>query len=220
MKVPDDVVKAACDRYLKNGKPTNRPEILADSDFDIVFQYQWHYAGLVNYYLLAQNVANFGKLHYIMQTSLLKTLANKHRKSVAFMWRKYKNTVRTPVGPRRCIKVVIERPDKLPLTAIFGGLSLRRQVKAVLKDYVPIRRPRRTEILKRLLANACEVCNSSNQVEVHHVRKLSDLQKMGRKALPDWAKIMIARKRKTLVLCKSCHMAVHAGRPLPQMVSI
>ncbi|CAN5599105.1 hypothetical protein BH11ARM2_BH11ARM2_28800 [soil metagenome] len=84
---------------------------------------------------------------------------------------------------------------------------------------MPIRRPRRTEILKRLLANACEVCNSSDQVEVHHVRKLSDLQKMGRKALPDWAKIMIVRKRKTLVLCKSCHGAVHAGRPLPQMVS-
>jgi len=220
LKVPDDVVKAACDRYLKKGKPVNRPEIMADSDFDIVLQYQWHYAGLVNYYLLAQNVANFGKLRYIMETSLLKTLANKHRKSVAYMWRKYKNTVRTPDGPRRCIKVVIERPDKLPLTAIFGGLSLRRQVTAVLKDHVPIRRPRRTEILKRLLANACEVCSSSEEVEVHHVRKLSDLKKMGRKALPDWAKIMIIRKRKTLVLCKSCHVAVHAGRPLPQMVSI
>ena len=89
-----------------------------------------------------------------------------------------------------------------------------------MKDYVPIRRPRRTEILKRLLANACEVCSSSDQFEVHHVRKLSDLKKMGRKALPDWAKIMIVRKRKTLVLCKSCHVAVHAGRPLPQMVSI
>lgn len=135
--MPADVVKAACDRYLRNGKTTNRPEILGDPDFDIVLQYQWHCAGLVNYYLLAQNVANFGRLRYIMETSLLKTLANKHRKSVAFMWRKYKNTVRTPDGPRRCIKVVIERPEKQPLTAVFGGLSLRRQVKAVLKTTCP-----------------------------------------------------------------------------------
>jgi hypothetical protein len=32
--------------------------------------------------------------------------------------------------------------------------------------------------------------------------------------LPDWAKIMIARRRKTLALCHSCHTALHAGRPL------
>jgi group II intron reverse transcriptase/maturase len=219
LKVPKDVVKTACDRYLKRGKPTNRPEILADSDFDIVSQYQWHYAGLVNYYLLAQNVANFSKLRYIMENSLLRTLANKYRSSIGSMWRKYMNVVQTPDGPRRCIKVVIERQDKKPLVAYFGGLSLKRQVTAILRDQVPIRRPRRTEILKRLLANTCEVCKSCEEVEVHHVRKLSDLKKMGRKTLPDWAKIMIFRKRKTLILCKSCHGLVHAGKPLPQIVS-
>jgi hypothetical protein len=53
-------------------------------------------------------------------------------------------------------------------------------------------------------------------VEVHHVRKLADLKKKGRKKLPDWAKIMIVRNRKTLVVCRICHAAIHAGKPLPQ----
>ena len=102
------------------------------------------------------------------------------------------------------------------MIARFGGIPLRRKERPVLKDRVPIRRPLHTELLQRLLADECEVCGSSEQVEVHHVRKLSDLKAKGRKALPDWAKIMIARRRKTLVLCHACHVAVHAGRPLPQ----
>ena len=219
LKAPRDVVKAACDRYLKNGKPTNRPEISSDSDFDIVQQYQWHYAELVNYYRMAQNVGSFARLRFIMESSLLRTLADKHRSSVGKMWKKHKSKVQTPDGPRRCLAVQVERPGKPPLVARFGGVSLRRQMKAVIRDQVPIRRPRRTEILQRLLANVCEVCGSADRVQVHHVRKLSDLQAKGRKELPDWAKIMIVRRRKTLVLCQHCHTAVHNGNPLPRKPS-
>lgn len=216
LKVPTTVIDQACKRYQKKGKPTHRPEIAADSDFDIVKQYQWHYAGLVNYYLLAQNVRSFSKLYWVMQTSLLRTLANKHKTSVGKIWRKHKDKVDTPFGPRRCVSVTYKREGKNPLIARFGGLPLRRNVKAILWDRVPIRRPRRTELIKRLTADKCEVCGSKNQVEVHHIRKLSDIQKKGRKTLPDWAKIMIVRRRKTLVVCRSCHMAIHAGKPLPQ----
>jgi group II intron reverse transcriptase/maturase len=216
LRVPREVIQGACDRYLKRGKPTHRPELAANSDFDIVQQYQWHYAGLVHYYLLAQNVGVFSRLRWVMESSLLRTLANKHKTSVGKLWRKHKSTVLTPHGPRRCVVVVHRRPGKQPLVARFGGLPLRRRTDAVLSDAVLIRRPRRTELLQRLLADECEVCSATGSVEVHHVRKLADLKGKGCKKLPDWAKIMIARQRKTLVLCRSCHATVHAGRPLPQ----
>ncbi|MEM5641056.1 hypothetical protein AAHB52_01065 [Bacillus toyonensis] len=45
------------------------------------------------------------------------------------------------------------------------------------------------------------------QCEVHHVRKLKDLK--GKKK---WEEFMIARRRKTLVLCKDCHVKLHAGK--------
>jgi group II intron reverse transcriptase/maturase len=217
--VPHDVIQAACARYMKRGKPTHRAEIAADSDYDIVRQYQWHYAGLVNYYLLAHNIGSLSKVRWILESSLLRTLANKHKTSVGKLWQKHKSKVLTPYGPRRCVIAEIHRPDKEPLVARFGGLPLRRQMNAVLRDEVPIRRPRRTELIKRLLADECEVCGSTDQIEVHHVRKVADLKKQGRKQLPDWAKIMIIRRRKTLVLCHSCHAAIHAGKPLPQPLS-
>lgn len=219
LHVPHDVIQAACARYMKRGKPTHRAEIAADSDYDIVRQYQWHYAGLVNYYLLAHNVGSLSKVRWILESSLLRTLANKHKTSVGKLWQKHKSTVLTPYGPRRCVVAEIHRPGKKPLVARFGGLLLRRQMKAVLHDDVLIRRPRRTELIKRLLADECEVCGATEQIEVHHVRKLADLKQTGRKELPDWAKIMIIRRRKTLVLCHSCHAAIHAGNPLPQPVS-
>jgi hypothetical protein len=62
----------------------------------------------------------------------------------------------------------------------------------------------------------------TEQIEIHHIRALKDLNKYEGREKPDWVKIMkimAARRRKTLVLCHTCHMDLHAGRPLRQKVS-
>jgi len=65
----------------------------------------------------------------------------------------------------------------------------------------------RNELGKRLLADKCEWCGiSGTQVEVHHVRKLADL-----KGETLWERQMMARRRKTMVLCVECHDELHAG---------
>ena len=219
LKLPPDVIDTACTRYMRRGKPVHRTRLTMDSDYDIVKQYQWQYAGLVQYYALAQNIGTLGKLRWVMETSLLRTLAAKHKTTSRKLWRKHKSTVQTEHGPRRCLAVTVPRPGKEPLVARFGGLPLRRKKTAVLQDHMRIYLPVRTELVQRLLADECEVCGSTEQVEVHHVRKLADLKARGRKELPSWAKLMIARQRKTLVLCHACHVAVHAGQPLPKAKS-
>jgi len=219
LRVPLDVVRANIARYLHKGKVKARPEIKADSDFDIVKQYQWQYAGLVNYYLLAQNVCWLGRLHGVMQTSLLRTLAAKHDTGVGKLWRKHKSTVQTPYGPRRCLQALYPRAGKEPLVARFGGLPLRQQKQAVLKDQTTIRRPRYVELLQRLLAEECELCGSTEKVEVHHLRKLSDIRQRGRKEKPFWMQVMMRRRRKTLVVCQACHVAIHAGKPTRQRLT-
>jgi AI2M/AI1M-like HNH endonuclease len=52
------------------------------------------------------------------------------------------------------------------------------------------------------------------QIEVHHIRALKDLNTYDGREKPRWMKIMAARRRKTLVLCRTCHNDLHAGRPL------
>ena len=70
----------------------------------------------------------------------------------------------------------------------------------------------RTELIKRLLANQCELCGSTKNIEVHHIRKLADLNIKGRNEKSAWAQLMAIRNRKTLVLCHSCHVQIHNGK--------
>src|SRR6266511_861252 len=137
--VPRDVVRQRCTLYLRKGSPAQRGSLLHDDDFTIVAKYQAEYAGLVQYYLLAQDVFRLGALHWIMETSLLKTLAGKHRSTVTRMARRYKATIQTSDGPRACLQVIVERDGgRKPLIARFGGIPLRRQRTAVLTDQRPV----------------------------------------------------------------------------------
>jgi len=69
---------------------------------------------VVQYYLLAHNVHWLSKLHWVSEVSLLKTLAGKHKSSVAAMARKYKATTETANGPGKCLQVVIREQRRSP----------------------------------------------------------------------------------------------------------
>ena len=186
--------------------------LLHDDDLSIVQRFQQEYRGLVQYYVLAQNLSWFSKLYWIMETSLLKTLACKHRSSIKKQKAKYKTTTTSTSGKTvHCLQVVVERPGKKPLVATWGGISLAHKRKAVIEDTPYKVYGGRTELIKRLTADTCELCGSSKDIEVHHIRKLADLKTKGKSAPPVWVQIMAARQRKTLVVCRECHTAIHNG---------
>lgn len=215
LRVPAAFINDRCRRYMKKGKPIHRKERTYETDYSIICQYQSEYRGYVQYYQLADNIAWLSKLHWAMRLSLLKTLAHKYKLSVAKVRRRYAATVETPKGPRKCLEVQVPRAGKNPLIARFGGIPLCVNREAIIQDQV-LTKPSmgRTELIQRLLANACEACDSTLNVEVHHIRKLADLNQPGRNPKPGWVKLMAARQRKTLVLCRECHRNLHAGRPL------
>jgi group II intron reverse transcriptase/maturase len=98
LRVPTSVIESKCARYMANGKPVHRAELLMESDYTIVSLYQQEYRGLVQYYKLAHNIAWLHKVQWIMRTSLLKTLAHKHKSSVLKMVRKHITTINTTDG--------------------------------------------------------------------------------------------------------------------------
>ena len=213
--VPKTVIRQRCALYLSNGKPAQRGTLLHDDDFTIVAKYGSEYRGLVQYYLLAQDVFRLGCLRWTMETSMLKTLAGKHRSTVPKMARKYKKTIETPAGPRTVFRVSVERDrGRKPLVARFGEIPLRRADTAVLTDQRPVlASTRRNELIHRLVAGRCEICERTENLEVHHIRKLADLNRPGRPDKPAWMHLMAMRRRKTLVICRRCHEDIHAGRP-------
>ena len=217
LRVPTAVIKAKSAPYLTRGKPERRPQLINEDDHTIISTYGAEYRGIVQYYLLAGNVDRLYRLHWVMETSLLKTLANKYRSSVSKMARTYKTTIDTPHGPRRCVEARVERSGRKPLVARFGGIPLRRQKEAVVTDRLPV--PgivRHKELVTRLLADRCEICANTDGIQVHHVRRLADLNRPGQPQ-PTWAQLMARRRRKTLVVCQACHDTIHAGQPTPML---
>lgn len=212
--IPEGLVEKKRQRFLRNGKGIHRAELIQNHEYHIVQQYQWEYRELVEYYALAQNLNSLSILRWTMETSLLKTLANKFRTTVAKTLKRLRSIWKTPHGPRRCLRVTIPREGNKPLTAVFGGLSLKRRPNANIKDqaimpYIH----KRSEVITRLLRSTCEVCGSIENVEIHHIRRLADLKIRGRREKPLWMQIMITRKRKTLAVCRKCHMDIQYNRP-------
>src|SRR3954451_20640042 len=213
LRVPREVIKAKSAPYLHRGKPAKQKALTNGSDHTIVATYGAIYRGIVQYYLLAGDVYRLHRLRWVMETSMLKTLAGKHRSTVSKMAAKHKAKIQTPHGPRTCFEASIARDDRKPLVARFGGIPLKRQKAAALTDRAPTGAtyPHK-ELIKRLLADICELCGQLDNMEVHHVRTLTELTKPGQ-LLPEWARLMTKRRRKTLVVCDACHGRIHPGQP-------
>jgi group II intron reverse transcriptase/maturase len=212
LKVPIEVIRAKCSPYLHHGEPIRRTERTVDTAFSIVAQFQAEFRGVAEYYKLAFNRHRLGRLHYVMERSLTKTLARKYRITVPQVYRRFRAVLDTEHGPRRGLQVTVDRGGgKKPLIAQWGGISLARDLTpTVLNDAPPkIWSGRRSELVQRLLADTCELCGSQHQVEVHHIRALKDLNPKGRKQPPEWVVRMASRRRKTLVVCRACHEGIH-----------
>ena len=215
LRVPKSVIKAKCARYMQRGKPARLPQLTNNDDHTIIARYGAQYRGLVQYYLLAGDVWRLSRLHWVMVTSMLKTLAGKYDSSVSKMARKYQATTSTPYGPRKCFQVSVERGEgRKPLVSRFGGIPLRRQRNAIPVDRVPVPgTASRRELIVRLLEGRCELCGHAEQVRVHQIRKLADLGQPGQPGTPEWMETMARLRRKTLVVCQPCHDTIHNRRP-------
>lgn len=213
LKVPLSVLREKQQRYMKNGKAVHRTELINDTDFTIIANYQSEYRGIVNYYKLAYNLRSLDHLKWVMETSLTKTLARKLKITVTQVYKKYETNLEVEGKTYKGLQVVIPREGKDPLISEWGGIPLKWDIKANLKDQNQRIRGGRTELEKRLIAQECELCKATDQIEVHHIRALKDLNTYTGREKPDWVRNMAARKRKTLVVCRTCHENITYGRP-------
>lgn len=187
-----------------NGKlePIHRPQLLNRTDLEIVTIYNAELRGICNYYGLASNFNKLIYFNYLMEYSCLKTLAGKHRSKVSKIRAMYKDGTgkwAIPYETKTGIKKMY-----FANYADFKGKKFTDIVPQTAKNY-----SHDVTILEsRLKAKICEVCGctESDRYEIHHVNKVKNL-----KGKSEWEKIMIAKRRKTIVVCHKCHMAIHHG---------
>lgn len=212
--IPKDRVREYVKRY---GNPQqwqgkSRTQLFNNSELEILLTYNMELRGFLNYYILAHNFTKVGgAIIKIANESFFKTLAAKRQSSRAKVMRSMKQA---PGDFRLHVNVKGEARE-YRLVGSTKQFSEQRTKREEL-DVIPntIKYYDYTEIGQRLNAHKCEWCNQIGKVEVHHVRKLKDLNKK-----QEWEKVMIARQRKTLVLCDLCHDKLHAGKLQPIGIS-
>lgn len=190
----------------KNGeiKPAHRKFLLNCTDFEIVSIYNAELRGLCNYYHLASNFCKLSYFAYLMEYSCLKTLCNKHKTSISKFITKHRQ------GKKWGIPYNSKTGEK---HLCFADYTESKKCKIATDDISkePIyHSSNRTTFERRLSAKECELCGttSANSYEIHHINKVKNL-----KGKELWERVMIAKKRKTLAVCKECHYKIH-GRVL------
>ncbi|WP_028775848.1 reverse transcriptase/maturase family protein [Shimazuella kribbensis] len=181
----------------------HRSRLVTLEDIEILHIYNAEIRGLYNYYKLANNASVLSKFFYIMEYSMYKTFANKYRTSVSKILYKYKKdrkfTVEYDVKSGKKFATLYHKGFKRDPKVLIGKID-------ILPNELPY--SGRTSLLQTLEKEECEWCGAINvPLEVHHVRKLKDLKGKAR-----WEQHMIARRRKTMVLCEACHDRLHAGK--------
>ena len=180
--------------------PVHRKYLVGLTDLEIVSVYNAELRGICNYYGMA---SNFCKLHcfsYLMEYSCLKTLASKHKTSLSKIIDKFNDGTgkwgvpyETKLGSkRRYFANYADCKGKGSATDYISNA-------AVVYGYAV------NTLENRLKAKVCELCGTteSDHYEVHHINKLKNLKGKER-----WEIAMIAKHRKTLVVCRDCHRSI------------
>lgn len=217
--IPYGLIDQHIQRYMKDGKVRAEYGMIYHSDVHIINAFQQRFRGIANYYKYAVDRTKLRKLEHVMEESLVKTLARKFKISAKQIYRKYRGKL--DVNGYTYTTLQVTTPTKNGTSLTYWGAIPLKVVKVgheTITDEIPFdRKYARTDLVQRLLADECELCGSHDSIEVHHVRKLSNLKQRwsGRKEKPEWVIRMIALHRKTLVVCRKCHVDIHAGRPTP-----
>ncbi|GHO48996.1 maturase [Ktedonospora formicarum] len=209
LQIPQGKLQKFCaeKRYgiYENVKGRHKAELSTLSDAEIILAYNGELRGLAKYYALAHSVkGEMNKLAHIWQTSLFKTLAHKHKTHVTTIAKHlktdegYVHTVQEK-GKTRTIRL-FRLKDLKTSPSPYQSIDIPPNTFALTLSC--------SELIRRINAEQCEYCETKEGLfQVHHIRKMKDVAN-GKEL---WQRIMMARRRKTLILCVRCHQQLHAG---------
>ncbi len=180
--------------------PVHRKYLVGLTDLEIVSVYNAELRGICNYYGMASNFCKLHYFSYLMEYSCSKTLASKHKTSLSKIIDKFNDGTgkwgvpyETKMGSkRRYFANYADCKGKGSATDYISNA-------AVVYGYAV------NTLENRLKVKVCELCGTteSDHYEVHHINKLKNLKGKER-----WEIAMIAKHRKTLVVCRDCHRSI------------
>lgn len=162
---------------------------------DIIKNFRYLIMGYCNYYKICDNFYQMNTIKYLLTYSAAHTLAAKEKSSLAKIFQKYtKNlNIKTPKG--KTINL-----DYTPNFENSANELLYNQDPLFICNYQA-----------RTIFHwdqPCRICNSTTNIEMHHVRHLKDINPN----LSSIHAIMAKLNRKQIPLCSNCHTKIHLGQ--------
>jgi group II intron reverse transcriptase/maturase len=202
-KIETFVIKRGIAKFGRDGKlkAYHRTALNNRTDLEVLNAYNAQTRGKCNYYRMASNYSKLGYFVYLMECSCLKTIARRHKTTIAKIRNRYGN------GKSWGVPYHTKAGEKRAMIVQFTQLRKERIYTPTVDETEDgyIYHNRKNEIADRLFSRKCELCGKENtDLEVHHVRSLKQL---GDK---EWECVMKEKRRKTLMVCNSCHCGIHS----------
>ena len=185
-----------------NGQPTTKLGwIYLDAD-QIVVLYNGINRGIQNYYRFADNFGHLSHIQYILKFSLAKTLAAKYKCSVCQVFQRFGKI------PAIIVKAKDGKRDRHIVFYCNSNWKKQRNGFQIGPATVDLFQWSISMRSRSKLGMPCCICNSSEQVEMHHVRHI---RKTGGKKPVGVNAILRLMNRKQIPVCTTCHQKIHHG---------
>jgi group II intron reverse transcriptase/maturase len=184
-------------------KPTPRPYLNNNNDLEILTRYNSEIRGFYNYYSLANNSYTIDSFYNIMEYSMYKTFAAKYESTIRKIINKYS------YNKEFIVKYQNKHGEKRQIKFYNNGFKRKKMNRMDYADNQPqtikYRDRMSTSLMDRLKARKCEYCGAIDNLNMHQVRKVKNLEGKN-----DWEQLMIARRIKTMAVCNFCYNKIHA----------
>lgn len=188
---------------MKNSSyfPIHRNALINNTDLEIISIYNSEFRGICNYYGISSNFNGLNYLSYLVEYSCLKTLAAKHKSSISKIKQKFKDS-----SGKWAIPYETKNTSKYTYFANYADCEKLKDFTDTISNAYLTYGASITTFESRLKVQKCELCGTtdSENYELHHVNKAKNL-----KGKNLWERAMIAKRRKTLVVCENCHHKIH-----------
>ena len=166
---------------------------------EIIEHYKSIETGIRQFYAGANNQHRLsGRVHYILKYSCALTIASKMKlRTLSRVFGKYGKDLSIVDDKGRIIISYPSAQGTVTNSHLVAGCT---PVNLIEKLSERVKKGRMD------LKGQCKLCGSSEDIEFHHIRKIS----LGKK---DWLTNMMAKtNRKQIPVCRMCHSSIHKGK--------
>lgn len=208
MKAPiPRLIKRLSDRGFctKEGEPTSKGAWTHLDTDQILHLYSSVNRGIQNYYRFADNWKQLGRIQYILEYSLAKTLAHKYKISVPQAFKRFGK------GFSMTIEGKGGKADRIVSFYLNHDWTKKRDAfQQGIHSDIDLVRTQTALRSRSKLGKPCSTCGETMQpIVMHHVRHVR--KRSHKREATGFNRILRALNRKQIPVCKACHGKIHRG---------